>query len=99
MKEVDEILAGVYDLGTDDLAESICQAFEKGVLDIPFPASQYVHGAVMPARDHDRAVRYMDTGNLPFGKDIIEFHRQKLAHKTGRDYDQVIEDILLLASR
>ena len=37
----------------------------------------------MPARDDDGAIRLLDIGNLPFTKDIIDFHREKL-EKRGR---------------
>jgi methylaspartate mutase epsilon subunit len=57
---------------------------------------------VLAARDNEGAMRYLDTGNLPFSKEIIEFHQQKLAERAkaqGRkiDYENVIDDLMSIA--
>ena len=52
----------------------------------------------MAARDNEGAMRYLDHGALPFSKEIVEFHKQKLAQREkaqGRkiDYKNVIDDL------
>jgi methylaspartate mutase epsilon subunit len=47
-------------------------------------------------------MRYLDHGNLPFSKEIIEFHKQKLAEREkaqGRkiDYKNVVDDLMSIA--
>jgi methylaspartate mutase epsilon subunit len=44
------------------------------------------------------AVRYLDRGNLPFNKEIVDFNRKKIAEREraqGRkvDYESVINDL------
>jgi methylaspartate mutase epsilon subunit len=96
-REVDEILQSVYDLHADDLVKSISQAFESGLLDIPFPASKFARGEVLPARDPARAIRYLRPGNLAFSESTLRFHRRKLQERTMGDYRQFITDMRLLS--
>ncbi|KGN78976.1 glutamate mutase [Porphyromonadaceae bacterium COT-184 OH4590] len=97
-KEMKCILDKVEELGRGDYALGTIAAFEAGVIDIPFAPSKYNAGKVMPARDNQGAVRLLDTGNLPFTKDIIDFHKQKLeerAHFENRpvSFQMVIDDV------
>lgn len=80
-KEVHCIIDKVEELGKGDFAVGTVAAFEAGVIDIPFAPSRFNAGKVMPARDNTGAVRLIDTGNLPFTQDIIDFHRQKLEER------------------
>jgi methylaspartate mutase epsilon subunit len=52
---------------------------------------------VLGIKDSQGACRYLDFGNLPFSKEIKEFHQNKIAEREkaeGRkmDYDVVVED-------
>jgi len=72
------------------------------VLDNPFAAHPAVACKVMGVRDSEGVVRYLYFGNLPFIKEIIEFHKEKIAErekKRGRkvDYETVIDDLLLVS--
>ena len=56
----------------------------------------------MAARDNEGAMRYLDFGNLPFDKEIVEFHQSKLAEREkaqGRkiDYKNVVDDMLAIS--
>jgi methylaspartate mutase epsilon subunit len=47
-------------------------------------------------------MRYMQTGNLPFSKEIIQFHKDKLAEREkaqGRkiDYKNVVDDLMSIS--
>jgi methylaspartate mutase epsilon subunit len=95
-REVDEILQAVYNAGPD-LVTAITQSFARGLLDIPFPASQYARGEVLPARDRGGAIRYLRSGNLALSESTLRFHRRKLQERTVGDYQQLISDLQLLA--
>jgi methylaspartate mutase epsilon subunit len=62
--EVGELIEPV--LERPNLIRSIGAAFDDGRLDVPFGASRFVRSAVMPCRDADGAIRFADTGGLPF---------------------------------
>ncbi|MBN1191589.1 MAG: hypothetical protein JXA46_17690 [Dehalococcoidales bacterium] len=96
--EVREILDRVIELGEGDVAVGTVRAVDAGVLDNPFATSPRVCCKVLGVKDVTGAVRYLDTGNLPFTRDIIDFHKEKVLqreNKQGRElgYDTVIDDI------
>ena len=98
MKEMRCILEKVEELGKGDYAVGTVAAFEAGVLDVPFAPSRYNAGKVMPARDNVGAVRFLETGNMPFTQDLIDFHRQKLEEraryeKRAVSFQMVIDDV------
>ncbi len=96
--EVESIINAVFELGNNDLAQGAIRAFEAGILDIPFAPSKFNAGLVLPARDNDGAVRFLSTGNLPFSKDILNFHKDKMAQR-GRaenrevSFNMVVDDV------
>lgn len=97
-KEVECILSKVEDLGNGDIALGAVRAFEAGVLDVPFAPSRYNMGKVLPARDDDGAIRFLDIGNIPFTSDIIDFHREKLEKRARAEnrpvsFRMVIDDV------
>ena len=80
------------------MEDGISRAFEEGIIDIPFAPSKYNLGKVMPARDLEGMIRYLDIGNLPFDNEIKNIHLEKLkarAEKEKRelDFQMTIEDI------
>lgn len=83
------ILDSVFELGEGDLAVGTVRAFEAGVLDIPFAPSVYNAGKMMPARDNDGAIRYLDFGNVPLAQDIKDFNRNKLEERGMEENRQV----------
>lgn len=98
MKEMRCILDKVEELGKGDYAVGTVAAFEAGVIDIPFAPSRYNAGKVLPARDNAGAVRFLEIGNMPFTKDLIDFHRQKLEERAKFEkrtvsFQMVIDDV------
>lgn len=92
------IMDKVFELGNGDLAKGTVKAFETGVIDIPFAPSKYNAGKMLPARDNNGAIRFLEFGNLPFTEDIKEFHRKLLKERAiyeGRDvsFQMVVDDI------
>lgn len=92
------ILDKVLELGKGDFAIGTVKAFEAGVIDIPFAPSKYNAGKILPARDNNGAVRYLEFGNIPMTQEIKDFNRQLLedrAKSEGREvsFQMVIDDI------
>ncbi|MCL2602593.1 MAG: methylaspartate mutase subunit E [Treponema sp.] len=92
------ILDKTLELGGGDFAIGTVRAFEAGVIDVPFAPSRYNAGKIMPARDNNGAIRFMDTANIPFTKDLKDFHRQKLDErgkfeKRPVSYQMLIDDV------
>jgi methylaspartate mutase epsilon subunit len=100
--ETRAIMDKVIDLGDSDVIVGVQKAVELGVVDQAFSSTRYAKGRVMAARDNEGAMRYLDHGNLPFSKEIVEFHREKLAEREraqGRkiDYQNVVDDLLSIS--
>ena len=92
------ILDKCFELGGGDLAAGAVNAFEAGVLDIPFAPSKYNRGLMLPARDNEGAVRMLKPGAIPLSSDLIEFHREKIERRARIEnrnvsFQMVIDDI------
>lgn len=97
-QETRQILDKALELGEGDWALAAVRAFAAGVIDVPFAPSSFNAGRTMPARDNDGAVRFLSTGNLPFSKEIKDFHRSKLAERGKAEqrspsFQMVIDDV------
>jgi methylaspartate mutase epsilon subunit len=95
--EVRALLDKIIELGQSDVVVGSIKAVEAGVIDSPFCPNIHVKDRVLGVKDATGACRYLEFGNLPFSKEIKEFHRQKVAErekleKRKMDYDVVIED-------
>lgn len=92
------ILDKVFELGEGDIAVGAVRAFETGAIDIPFAPSKYNAGKILPARDNNGAVRFLEFGNIPFTDEIKDFNRkllEKRAKYEERDvsFQMVVDDI------
>lgn len=92
------ILEKTLEFGKGDIAAGAVRAFEAGVIDVPFAPSRYNLSKAMPARDNLGAVRFLDCGNMPFTKAVIDFHREKLEQRAEfekRDvsFQMTVDDI------
>ena len=101
--EARAIVDKVLEFGDGDPIVGTVKALELGVLDHPMSNNKHVHARVMGVRDIRGAVRYLECGNLPFPKEVTEFHREKLAEreeKIGKavDFDTVIADFLAIST-
>ena len=88
--EVRPIVNKVLEMGDGDVALGAVRAFEAGILDIPWSPNKWVKSKVMPARDIDGCLRIFDPGSMPFPKEVLEFHEEKLrlrAEKEKQPYD------------
>ena len=98
MQEMRCILGKVEELGKGDFALGTVAAFEAGIIDVPFAPSRFNAGKVMPARDNSGAVRLLEIGNIPFTKDLKDFHREKLEQRAAFEnrpvsFQMVIDDV------
>ncbi|MBI4284729.1 MAG: methylaspartate mutase subunit E [Chloroflexi bacterium] len=98
-REVRIIMDAILSLGEGDTVMGILRAVPAGIIDHPFGTHPSIACKVLGVRDAQGAVRWLDAGNLLFPRDIMDFHRGKLAErakKQGRDvdYDNVVDDIM-----
>jgi methylaspartate mutase epsilon subunit len=96
--EVEDILGAVYALGSEDLAASVVTAFERGLLDIPFPASRHCCGQVLPARDAKGAIRYQSYGGLRVSPEVRCRNRDLLGAKAAFSFEGILGDIYYMAT-
>lgn len=100
--EARAIVDKVLDLGNGDVLDGEIKAVAMGVLDAEFSAWQGIRGEVLAVRDRQGAYRYLDHGRLPFSKEIIDYHRAKIAErekveKRTASFDMVIDDVFSLS--
>ena len=96
--ETRAILDKVLELGDGDMALGAVRGFQAGIIDVPFAPSRFNAGKILPARDHQGAVRILDFGNLPFGPEIRQFHQEMIgmrgrAESRDPSFQMVIDDI------
>ncbi len=101
-QETRAIVDKCFELGGGDIALGACRGVEAGVLDVPFAPCRYNAGKMLPCRDNDGAVRILNMGALPFSKDIVEFHRAKIAgraefEKRDASFQMVIDDVYAIS--
>lgn len=101
-KETKLILNKVYELGEGDWAKGAVIGFKSGILDVPFAPSQFNVGKILPARDNNGAVRFLNFGLLPFDQEIKQFHQEKLAQRAKAEnrpvsFQMVVDDIYAIS--
>lgn len=101
-KETAQIITKIFSNCDGDLRKAIVEAFEYGEIDVPFAPSKYNIGKMMPARDSEGMIRYLDIGNLPFETMIEEFHHNKIKERAINenreiDFQMTIDDIFAMS--
>ena len=84
-KEVRAVVDKILDMGDGDAARGTVRACEAGVLDIPWSPSRSLKSRVLPARDADGYLRILDAGDMPFPRDVLDFHEDRLRERAGRE--------------
>ena len=97
-KEVRAIVDKVLEFGDGDILVGASKAIEAGVLDNPFAANRAAAGKVLGVKDSEGALRYFETGNLPFSKEIVDYHKEKIAQREKKQgikvgYDTLVSDL------
>ena len=96
------IVDKTFELGMGDLALGVIRAVKAGVIDIPFAPSKYNFGKMLPARDHEGAVRYLNTAHVPLPQELIDFNRGKIEHRAKMEkrkasFQMVIDDVYAIS--
>lgn len=101
-KEARCIVDKVLEIGDGDVMQGTMKAIKAGIMDNPFATNPASPCKVMSIKDADGAVRYLNHGNLPFTKDIIDFHKGKIAEREAKkgkklDYETLVSDLLAVS--
>ncbi len=101
-KEARSITDRLLDFGDGDVMVGTIKAIKSGVLDNPFATNPASPCKVMSIKDSAGALRYLNHGNLPFDKEILDFHKSKIAErekKKGKklDYETLVSDLLAVS--
>ncbi len=96
--ETRAIVDKCFELGNGDIAVGICRGVEAGVLDVPFAPCRFNAGLMLPCRDNEGAVRILNPGHLPFNKELLDFHAEKIAQRAAAEnrkasFQMVIDDV------
>ena len=91
-----------FELGMGDLALGAVRAVKAGVLDIPFAPSKYNAGKMLPARDFEGAVRYLNVANVPLPRELADFNRGKIEHRAKMEkrkasFQMTIDDVYAIS--
>ncbi|MBQ8588799.1 MAG: methylaspartate mutase subunit E [Clostridia bacterium] len=97
-RETRAIVDKCFELGNGDIAVGVCRGVEAGVLDVPFAPCRFNAGKMLPCRDNNGAVRILDVGNLPFDKELVDFHKSKIEERAAYEkrkasFQMVIDDV------
>jgi methylaspartate mutase epsilon subunit len=84
-REARAIIDKTLEMGDGDAAVGTVRAFEAGVLDIPWSPNRYVKSRVMPARDADGYLRIVDPGLMPFPRDAMQIHEERLRKRAEKE--------------
>jgi len=101
-KEIRVIVDKVLEFGDGDILVGAEKAIEAGILDNPFAANRAAAGKVLGVKDCDGAIRYFNTGNLPFTQEIIDYHKEKMAEREQKQgikigYDTLVNDLYAMS--
>ena len=97
-EETRAIVDKCFELGMGDIAVGVCRGVESGALDVPFAPCRANAGLMLPARDNNGAVRILNFGNLPFSKELTDFHTAKIEERAKAEnrkasFQMVIDDV------
>jgi methylaspartate mutase epsilon subunit len=84
-REVRAIVDKVLEMGDGDAAVGTVRAFEAGVMDVPWSPNRHCKSRVLPARDVDGMLRVLDAGDMPYPRDVLAYHEEKLRKRAERD--------------
>lgn len=84
-KEVRATVRRVLELGDGDVAIGGCRAILSGVLDTMFSPYRYLKSQVKVVRDQNGALRYLDPGQMPLPKEVLDYHRSCIAARERKE--------------
>lgn len=96
-REARAIIEKVLDLGDGDVAVGAVKALKTGALDYTYPINNQIAGKVTSVRDSTGAIRLLDCGNLPFTREMKDYHRERIAERKRseslKDYQLILADL------
>lgn len=100
--EIKAIVDRAIDLGDGDVAVGEVRAVQEGSLDAPMCPWRGVAGKILVIKSRDGVLRYLDHGNLPLPKQVVEYHRQKIADRERLEQraagvEMLIDDVFRLS--
>lgn len=98
MQETRSLLDAWLELGDGDPCVAQVKGVKRGMIDIPISAWNLMAGEVVAARDSRGAVRYLNAGNLPLPKNVVDYHQKQIKDRQAKsgisnDINLVINDI------
>lgn len=101
--EVHAVMRQILKLGRGDIARGAVEAFRAGVMDVPFAPASANLGKLTPVRDNFGAIRLFDIGNVPLPKDVIAYHREKIAERARAErreasFNMVVDDVRAISA-
>ncbi|HEY0877099.1 MAG TPA: hypothetical protein VGE10_01475 [Zeimonas sp.] len=96
--EVRALMEKCLEAADGDMAVGLCKGVEVGWIDTMLTPWKHNHGKVRVVRDANNAVRYLDPGAVPVPKEVLEYHRAKIAERQARegrkiDFNTVVQDL------
>ena len=100
--EVRCLVDTILEMGGGDPVIGTTKAVENGVLDNPFATNSSSACKVMGIKDAQGAYRYLNHGNLPFPREVINFNQDKLRQRekaSGKklDYEILVDDLMAVS--
>ncbi|MGD9866740.1 MAG: hypothetical protein AB7U38_01940 [Hyphomicrobiales bacterium] len=87
-QEVRAVVSRIREMGDGDIAVGGAKGIMTGVLDTMFSPYKYLNGKVKIVRDRRGALRYLDHGDVPLPKDVIEYHRSCIKDREDKENDK-----------
>jgi methylaspartate mutase epsilon subunit len=84
-REVRPIMDRILEMGDGDVAVGTVRACEAGVLDIPWSPNRHIKSRILPARDIDGYLRILQPGAMPFPKDVLDYHEERLRKRAEKE--------------
>ena len=84
-REARPVIDKVLEMGDGDAAIGAVRACEAGVLDIPWSPNRHLKSNVLPARDADGYLRILQAGDMPFPREVLDYHEEKLRLRAERE--------------
>lgn len=75
----------VLKIGDGDAAKGTVIAVDQGYIDTMFAPYRRLKGKVLLARDATGAFRYVEHGLLPLPKEVIDYHRSRMAVRAAKE--------------
>ena len=102
LSETRTILDKCFELGEGNVALACMRGVEAGYIDVPFAPAKANKGKMIPCRDNEGRVRYLEFGDIPFTNEQKEINKQKLAERSKQEgrpanFQMTVDDIYAIS--